>query len=138
MASRFGHYALVSASADMTDDLLRRFRETLVEMDSGRVEAGGDSRKWNQLVDRLQSLHLRLRESPEGRAGITSLMSDDIDTVRQWSAAMALAWDELMARAELARQANGQGLVAMEAEITLREFDAGRLNMTWEPKGSRP
>jgi hypothetical protein len=63
------------------------------------------------------------------------LISDDNPTVRQWSAGNALAWDEPTARAELERlAAQPHGLGGFEAEITLREFDAGRLNTTWQPK----
>ena len=119
-----------------TADLLHLYRDALVEMGGSRVEAGGDPRRWNQLVDRAQALHLRLRESPEGRAGITALVADQNRTVRQWSAGNALAWDEAIARSELERLAQGGGVEGFEAEITLREFDAGRLNTTWEPTQS--
>jgi hypothetical protein len=121
-----------------TEELLREYRDTLVEMHQNRVEVGGNPRRWNRLVDQAQALHLLLRETPEGRAGITRLISDDNPTVRQWSAGNALAWDEQTARAELERlAAEPQGLGSLEAKITLREFDAGRLDTTWHPKGGR-
>jgi hypothetical protein len=124
----------VTASNAETEDLLQQFRDTLVEMDRGRVETGGNPRQWNRLVNRVQTLQLALRETAEGRAGITAFVGDEVATVRQWSASLALAWDEPVARAELEREATGSGLGAMEAKIILREFDTGRLNMTWEPK----
>ncbi len=71
---------------------------------------------------------------------ITQLIGDHNATVRQWSAGNALAWDEAIAPAELERQAaEDLGLRGFETETTLREFDAGRLDTTWQPKGcSRP
>lgn len=117
-----------------TQVLLAEYRETLVSMDGCRVERGGDPRRWNRLVNRAQSLHLRLSETAEGRAGITGLIDDDVTTVRQWSAVNALAWDEQIARAELERVAADNGPGAFNARIALREFDAGRLNTTWQPK----
>jgi len=48
----------------------------------------------------------------------------------------ALFWDTAVAREELKRQAaDPSKLTGFEAEITLREFDAGRLNTVWQPKG---
>lgn len=123
---------------DSTDDLLRQYRQALVEMDGNRVERGGDHRRWNRLVNQMQALHLRLRETPEGRDGITDLAMDDNLTVRGWSAVNALAWDPQRARPVLEEEAaNDVGLHGFEAMVALQEFDAGRLNTAWEPKGSR-
>jgi hypothetical protein len=120
----------VKSVAGLLDD----YRQTLLTMDAHRIEHGGQPVEWNQLVDHLQELQLQLRETVEGRAGISQLLMDDNLTVRQWSASYALAWDPELARAELERQVIGGALVGFEAEITLREFDAGRLNTTWIPK----
>jgi hypothetical protein len=92
--------------------------------------------EWNRLVNRLQTVQLQLRSSPEGRSGISSFLDDDNITVREWSAGFALAWDPIPARAEFERlAADESSLAGFEAKITLREFDAGRLNMTWSPRG---
>jgi hypothetical protein len=115
-------------------DLLREYRDTLLAMHECRVLAGGDPRQWNRLVNKMQAVHLQLRESSEGRDGITSLIGDECVTVSQWSATNALAWAPRQARAELAREVEEGGLAAFEAQITLREFDAGRLNTAWKPK----
>jgi len=49
----------------------------------------------------------------------------------------ALFWDEQRARAELEREAStDDSLSSFEAKIILREFDAGRLNTSWTPKGT--
>lgn len=73
-------------------DLLQKYRDTLLAMHECRVLAGGDPRRWNRLVDKMQAFHLELRETSEGRDGITSLIGDECVTVRQWSATNALAW----------------------------------------------
>jgi hypothetical protein len=60
-----------------------------------------------------------------------------VATVRLWAASHALFWDEQRARAELEREAStDDNLSSFEAKITLREFDAGRLNTSWTPKGT--
>jgi hypothetical protein len=115
-------------------ELLHAYREVLLKMHERRVETGAAPRGWNRLVDRLQELQLVLRDSEAGRAGITALVADSNATVRQWAAAHALFWDEPIARAELEAVATGaRGLDRLTAEMTLREFDAGRLRMDWVP-----
>jgi hypothetical protein len=117
-----------------TAELLVEFEATLLEMDAARIELGGSPKTWNRLMDRAQSLQLKLREVPEGRAGITALVRSEVPTVRLSAAAYALFWDEPIARAELERQMNDPGLASIDAKYTLREFDRGTLTMTWEPK----
>lgn len=114
-------------------DLLQSYRDTLVAMHECRVLEGGDPRRWNRLVGEMQAFHLELRETPEGRDGISSLIGDECVTVRQWSATNALAWAPREARAELTREVEKGGPGAFEAQVTLREFDAGRLNTAWKP-----
>jgi hypothetical protein len=71
-----------------------------------------------------------------GSVGISSFLGDDNISAREWSAGFALAWDLILARAELERlAADESSLAGFEAKITLREFDAGRLNMTRSPRG---
>jgi hypothetical protein len=123
------------ASETEIDTWLAGYRQTLLEMHATRVEVGGSTSRWNRLADRLQRLHLQLRKEARGRAGITRLINDEVLTIRQWAATHALFWAEAEARAELERQAGaGQTLAEFEAEIVLREYDAGRLNTSWTPK----
>lgn len=97
-------------------------------------QAGGTSRTWNRLFNRTQALHLILRERPDGRDGISALMASDMDTVRMSAAARSLSWDKARARQVLSELRAGPGLAAVDAKWTLREFDRGRLNATWEPR----
>lgn len=117
-----------------TAELLAQLEATLLAMHGARVEAGGRPGSWNRLVDKAQRLHLALRTSAEGREGITALMSHNCDTARGWAATWALFWDEPLARAELERQGAQASLTALSARTTLSEFDAGRLDPTWQPE----
>jgi hypothetical protein len=84
--------------------MLHEYRMTLLAMHRGLIDSGGMPRAWNRLVNRLQKLHLKLRGTSEGRAGITAMIQDPNPTVRGWAAAHSLFWDEAAARAELESQ----------------------------------
>jgi hypothetical protein len=113
--------------------MLAEFEQTLRSMSASRVAQGGAPRTWNTLVNRLQGLQLTLRKTKEGRVGITRLVSDEDEVVSTWAATYALFWDEREARAGLEARASTEGLVASESKIVLREFDAGRLDTSWNP-----
>jgi hypothetical protein len=125
------------SSQDASSEALQQFTSTLNAMSLTQVDRGGDPKAWNGLVQQLQRLQLILRKTSSGRKGISDLMDDHDDVVRQWSATFALSWDEAKARRVLEEQVGRGGPTGLEAEITLREFDAGRLNTTWEPGGDR-
>jgi hypothetical protein len=116
-----------------TKQTLEAFAGILNSMSECRVESGGDPNSWNHLVNDLQRLQLDLRQTEQGRTGISRLMDSDNETVRTWCATFALFWDEPRARAVLRAEVDAAGLAGFESEIALREFDAGRLNMSWEP-----
>jgi hypothetical protein len=122
--------------APRTAAVIADLEAILLEMDSARVERGGSPQAWNRLMDRAQSLHLVLRQTPEGRSGITALVAHENATVRGAAAAYALFWDEPVARAELERQMKDPGMRSVEAKYTLREFDRGTLSPTWQPTGA--
>ncbi len=117
-------------------EAISAYRATLLRMHAGRVETGGDPESWNLLVNQMQELHLRLRETPEGRQAITNLIDDENETVRGWSATNALAWEpERAKRALEALAAETAGMTSFSAQVTLREFEKGRLKTDWVPKG---
>ena len=82
----------------------------------------------------MQQAYLALRQTVEGRSVISGFIDDPVPTVAFWAATQALFWDEPRARARLASFVDGQDVHAFEAEVTLREFDAGWLNTDWQPK----
>lgn len=120
--------------ADGVDELVDGYLAVLLEMHENRVGEGGRPDQWNRLVDGMQGIQLRLRETEPGRTAISRLCGHDNVTVRAWSATNALAWDPLGSRRVLESLAEGPGLVGLEAAVTLREFDAGRLRTDWEPR----
>lgn len=111
--------------------------ETIGKMADLAGDAGleGGSRHWNRLVDRLQEARKILAETPEGRGTVTALMTDRRVTVRLWAAGHALHWPESSAAARAVLEAisveRSHGLNRLSAEMTLSEFDAGRLNPDW-------
>lgn len=115
---------------------LAEYRRLLAHMHEQEVELGGKPRTWNRLVDRMQTVQLRLRKSPEGRRGITALAeTGESETARDWAAAHALFWDAERVRPLLESVAQEDTLRGLAAKTVLREFDAGRLTMEWVPKG---
>jgi hypothetical protein len=81
----------------------------------------------------MQRAQLELGKTADGRAAITAMIAHPMQTVAQWSAAHSLFWAEIEARAYLEILARSDGVGSFEAETVLREFDAGRLKMDWEP-----
>jgi hypothetical protein len=113
-------------------ELLAEFRKVGLAMHQARVEAGATAGAWNKLFDRQQSLYLVLRETEEGRKGLTSLaLNDECQTVRDSAAARALFWDAETVRPVLEASAAVPGLAGLSAEMVLREFDAGRLHFDY-------
>lgn len=112
------------------DHLIAEYRQALVAMNGISLEEDRGARNWNRLVHRVQRAQLELRETAEGRAAITALVDDPVPTVAHWAASHSLFWDEAKARhhLEAERAAGGFG-----AEMTLQEFDAGRLRHDWQP-----
>ena len=92
-------------------------------------------RQWNRLANELQRQHLILRESLVGQQAISALMGDPRPVVRAWASSHALVWDEANAKSvlEALRDDAGAGVISVSAKYTLREFEKGRLNPSWEP-----
>jgi hypothetical protein len=65
------------------------------------------------------------------------MIAHPVQTVARWSAAHSLFWAEPEARAYLEALASSRLEGSLEAKTVLREFDAGRLRMDWEPKNTR-
>ncbi|MCX6395333.1 MAG: hypothetical protein NTV23_02480 [Propionibacteriales bacterium] len=93
---------------------------------------------WNRLVDRMQWFQLTLASTPEGRAAVTRMIDDPCPTVREWSTTNALAWDPAIALPALRRQIEADGPRTFTAKVVLHEYEAGRLNTSWTPKGRPP
>ena len=112
---------------------VERYRQTLSEMAHLAGEQGhtDNERRWSRLVGELQDARAELEASAEGRAAIAGLMADTRPTVRLWSAAAVLFWDEASARPTLEALRESPiryGLHSITAKHTLLEYDAGRLS----------
>ena len=64
---------------------------------------------------------------PEGRAAFVALLEDDSPHVRSWVSAQLLSEGEASAVPVVEQLALEPGLLGFRAQITLREFRAGRL-----------
>jgi hypothetical protein len=120
------------------EDWARVSGDELTAMDEISLDEKGGSRRWNRHVDRMQRAQLVLRATEAGRAAITRVIDNPIHTVAQWSAAHALFWAPEKARRFLEAETTAPGLDGFNAQMTLREFDAGRLRTDWMPKGRNP
>ena len=114
-------------------DLVGVYRSALVEMNDIRLAEDRGAKHWNRCVHRVQRAQLGLRETDEGRNAISMLIEDPVPTVALWAASHALFWSEPRARRHLESVATHGGAGSLEAKMTLREFDAGRLNHGWVP-----
>jgi hypothetical protein len=124
-----------------TTGAAERYHQTLDQMadlvgEQGHVDA---TRRWSRLVQELDDERQVLESSDEGRAAIAALMDDPRPTVRLWSAAAALFWDDERARPALEQireEPMRYGLHSIIAKHTLRDFDEGRLTPGADLPGS--
>lgn len=108
---------------------LERFRATAVAWHL----ASGDPGEANKLFKKQQALALELRQSADGRLGLEELAENDDDAaVRLLAATASLKWESLVGIRALDLLAEAGGLLAMDAEMVLREYRSGRLNLDWE------
>ena len=84
--------------------ILSEYERLALAWDSER-----NSKKANRIFDKLHSLALILRESAEGRRGLESLLGHD-------------ALEGLV---------QPRGFHSLDAEMTLREYRAGRMRFDW-------
>ena len=86
------------------------------------------TRRANRLADEQRVYLNALVASAEGGRHVDQLLEDPTPGVREWAAARALFWNEPRARQVLEELAASADFpFNFSAEMTLREFDAGRL-----------
>lgn len=117
-------------------ELLAEHRETLVRWgeESERLEERVAVRRANKLFDRSHAQFKVLRDSQEGREGITALMNDPNPYVASTAATHSLLWVPEAAAAALEAleaSADTPWQVRFSARYTLKEWRAGRLNLDW-------
>ena len=96
----------------------------------GRATDEGDSKKANQSHDKLMHALRDLdNASPDGRLVLRRLYSHSDPWVRGWAATHLLHRDPDGAEVVLAEISKLRGFVGLDAEVTLEEWRAGRLEI---------
>lgn len=86
----------------------------------------------NRWHDKMHACYKVLRQSEAGRKLITSQLSHEDPYVRGWAAAHSLQWAPEAARGVLeALQGSSDWRLVVDAEMTLREYDKGRLSFDY-------
>lgn len=88
-------------------------------------------KKANQFFDQAHAIAVRLRASEEGRSALLALLNHEDRGVRLGAAAECAPFAPETSRAILRELINPRGRHSLDAEMTLKELDAGRLNMDW-------
>jgi hypothetical protein len=131
MRGRLGAHDEVSMTSEIETQLLE-FREAAVTKGDG-LGGKADAR----LYDRMAAAYQRLLAlGPAGQAAFRGLLSDPSPYVRGWVAAVLLHSDEPQARLALEELVRQGGITGFNAEITLREFAAGRLRGPFPERGA--
>ena len=108
--------------------------ELLVQYREAAERAGdlSNPKQQNKWADRLHICYKLLREAPPGREGIIALMADANPSVREWAAAHSLQWMPERARSVLEELRDMKVFpYSLNAEMTLKEFDKGRLTFDY-------
>lgn len=116
------------------EEVFARYEQTAREWSAESSESRDvKMRRANRLFDENRLYLHRLREDERGRALIESLLDDDDPGVRLKAAGHTLEWSPDAARQVLVEVAAMEGLWPhrFDAEMTLREFDAGRLRFDY-------
>ena len=121
-AARFAATATAPQLAERCLAALREWSE--LQADVGQRA----TRRANRLADEQRAYLQALGATADGRRHVESFLDDDEPGVRAWAAAQALFWNEPKARRVLERLRSSDTFpYNFNAEMTLREFDAGRL-----------
>lgn len=100
----------------------------------GQATRDGNSRTANAQYKRIIVVWNELRRrGDDGRAALSRLMGSSNPHVRGWAASHVLEFEPEAAEPELTRLAQGPpSPVRLDAEMTLKEWRAGRLKFTGE------
>jgi hypothetical protein len=106
--------------------------------DHGRFTESGDFKKCNKAYDRIIEAIHKFKESPDcGEGVLVHLLDYPDDSVKSWAAVCLLRLRPDEAMKILEDVAGRSGLVAFSAEMTLKEWQAGRLKLPGEGSGEK-
>ena len=125
--SRAESFAARATTPALAERCLGTLREwSRLQSDASRLA----TRRANRLADAQRVYLQSLSTSPGGRRHIEAFLDDDEPGVRAWAAAHVLFWNEPRARRVLEHLSSSDALpFNFNADMTLREFDAGRLRL---------
>ncbi|WP_417563816.1 DUF2019 domain-containing protein [Microbacterium sp.] len=109
------------------EDLVNRYVTRIEDWDANLGSAG----KANRIFDEMHQLSTQLRMSADGRDAIETLLNCASRAVRLDAAAVALEWVPEKAVPVLEALVSPRGTHSLSAQMTLREFHAGRLKFDW-------
>ena len=90
-----------------------------------------DPKKANEYHQMMHEAYKRLRRTAVGRDLIRELLNDPNPHVRCWAASHSLAWAPEASRAILTKLRDSGGPCSFDAEMTLAEYDKGRLSFDY-------
>lgn len=93
----------------------------------GKAQREPDFRTGNKFAERLEYLGPALRASEEGRRQLLRLMEHPDLYVQLWAARDCLPFSPEAAAIALRKLGSEKGLLATSAQITLSEWESGRL-----------
>jgi hypothetical protein len=108
-------------------ELRARYRELILSW----AAASAAPAEANRLFRKIQQMQKELRESEAGREVIGGLLDDEVVAVRLIAATHTLQWSAELAKPVLTSIEELGGSYSLDAEFTLREFQAGTLNLDW-------
>jgi hypothetical protein len=111
---------------ESTRDIIARYRQGAIA--NGDIS---DPKKANKGAKQLHACYKLLREYEEGRKALSNLMGDQEPSVRCWAASHCLQWSPVSARRTLEALQDSKGRYSITAEMTLQEYDEGRLTFDY-------
>jgi len=112
--------------AENIEDIITRYRQGAIANSDI-----SDPKKANKGAKQVHACYELLRESQEGREALIALMGDQEPSVRCWAAAHCLQWKADSAREILESLRESRGHYSITAEVTLEEYDKGRLTFDY-------
>jgi HEAT repeat protein len=113
--------------------MTQTIKEVVEQYRQGAIGTGdiSDPKKANKSARQMIAAYRILRETEEGRQAIASLLQDDEPSVRCYAAAQCLQWKPDVAHRVLEALRDSQGPFSFDAEMTLKEYEKGRLTFDY-------
>lgn len=113
--------------------VIHTIKEIIEQYRQGAIGTGNisDPKKANKSARQMIAAYRILRETTEGQQAIVSLLKDEEPSVRCNAAAQCIQWTPEVARRVLETLRDAQGPFSFEAEMTLNEYDKGRLKFDY-------